>query len=117
MAIRSFPAPKGAKLLRSVMQRVSQGGNYDFIGEHKISKGIKAVESNNLKYTYKAIHGLSVNRLKQCGAPIENDEVVADFTVLISDCGRRQVGEKSVWDVSWKVYVDGKLVGQNMYQY
>lgn len=117
MAIRTFLAPKGAILFRSVMQRVSQGGNYDFIGEHKISKGIKAEESNNLRYTYKAIHGLSVNRLKQCGAPIENDEVVVDFTVLISDYGRREVGGKSVWDVSWKVYVDGKLVGQNIYQY
>jgi hypothetical protein len=59
--LNSFPAPKGARILhRSVMQRLAHGGKYDFIGEHNIPKGTKASETNNLKYNYKAIFGLSV---------------------------------------------------------
>ena len=116
--LRSFPPPKGAKILnKSVMQRLAQGGKIDFIGEHKIPKGTRASETNNLQYTYKAIFGLSVNRLKQCGAPIVDDEVTKDFVVKISDCGNTESGGKTLWNVSWKVYVDDKLVGSNIYQY
>lgn len=70
-----------------------------------------------MKYNYNAIFGLSLNRLKQCGAPIVNDVVTRDFKVVISDCGRIQDGDKNVWNVSWEVYIDGELVGSNMYQY
>ena len=115
----------------NVVIRRSRDMSQEFFGEFLIKKGEERIVKHYNGFPYGTIVGFSEKKLLELNAPVRNGLVVEDFKLITKNLGKKLISVEIVDDsvkgeftkidiktcVKWIVSVNGKIVGEKIYEY